>query len=255
MILKGEFSQRMETDGFFLFPHIVPLPLITEMKNDLERCYVECNKLQVEKGIQDITEGTVHHLTHQAQSFLRYLSVFSELDEYVKYYFGGNYILNSFGGNILKKGSSYANNIHRDIRSYSGAMPLMLNTIVMLDEFAEANGATWLMKGGHKLEKKPTEQIFKAFAEQIVGPPGSVLFFNSNLWHAAGENRTERPRRSVTPMFSKCFYKPQFDYCQHDPDKYTPYLQQVLGYNSRIPETLSEWYAKPEDRMYKPDQG
>ncbi|MFN5993306.1 MAG: phytanoyl-CoA dioxygenase, partial [Betaproteobacteria bacterium] len=87
----------------------------------------------------------------------------------------------------------------------------------------------------------------------------SILFFDSNLWHAGGDNNTDKPRRSVTPMFCKPFIKPQFDYPRalgYDKgDSFSAYLKQVLGYNSRIPSTLDEWYQPPEHRMYKSDQG
>ncbi len=186
-----------------------------------------------------------------------YLTIFEDLDEYTQSYFGGKYILNSFGGNLLRKGSSYANNIHRDIRSFSGSFPLMLNTIVMLDDFTMHNGATWLMHRGHIHADKPTEEDFIKSAFQVTGPAGSVVFFNSNLWHRSGENKTDKPRRSVTPMFTRPFFKPQFDYPRargYDyGHAYSPWLRGVLGYDSRIPANLSEWYQKPENRMYKGD--
>jgi ectoine hydroxylase-related dioxygenase (phytanoyl-CoA dioxygenase family) len=187
------------------------------------------------------------------------LAEYEKLDEYFTSYFCGKYILNSFGGNILKKGMSYANEIHRDIRSFSGALPLMMNTLVFLDDFTHENGATWLMNRGHWLADKPTEFAFQDRAFQITGKAGSIAVWNSNLWHKAGENKTDKPRRSVTPELSLCHYKPGFDYCRAlgywTGDGYSPYLRQVLGFNSRVPKNLEEWYKPEENRMYKKDQG
>ena len=177
------------------------------------------------------TEGTCHHLIGQpAPSFMYLLHCFEKLDPYIEPYFGGKYILNAFGGNILTKGISYASDIHRDIRTFSDQMPLMLNTIVMLNDFTADNGATWLMSGGHEWPNKPPEQAFANDAFQIIAPAGSVVMFNSNLWHRAGENKTNKPRRSVTPMFSKPFYKPQFNYTlQFAQESHSEYIKQVLG--------------------------
>jgi ectoine hydroxylase-related dioxygenase (phytanoyl-CoA dioxygenase family) len=83
--------------------------------------------------------------------------------------------------------------------------------------------------------------------------------FNSNVWHAGGDNQTDAPRRSVTPMFSKPFLKQQFDYPRavgYDrADEFRPHVRQIIGYNARVPATLDEWYQPPARRMYRGDQG
>jgi ectoine hydroxylase-related dioxygenase (phytanoyl-CoA dioxygenase family) len=83
--------------------------------------------------------------------------------------------------------------------------------------------------------------------------------FNSNVWHAGGNNETDRLRRSVTPMFSKPFMKQQFDYPRalgyEKADDFDDTLRQVIGYNARVPATLDEWYQPPSKRMYRPNQG
>lgn len=253
-----EFQKQMSERGWYLFEDVIPHGLVQRMIDDLEDAYVHCRAIQIGNGLFG-TEGTAHHLIGQAQSFMDCLAEYERLDEYFTSYFKGKYILNSFGGNILKKGMSYANEIHRDIRSFSGTMPLMMNTLVMLDDFTPENGATWLMNRGHWLADKPDEQPFNDRAFQIVGKAGSVVVWNSNLWHKAGENKTDKPRRSVTPELSKPFFKPGYDYPRalgyHMKDEFSPYLQQVLGYNSRTPKDLSEWYRKPEERFYRSDQG
>ena len=60
-------------------------------------------------------------------------------------------------------------------------------------------------------------------------------------------------------MFAKPFYKPQFDHPRvlgYDlGDSFSSYLRQVLGYESRIPASLDEWYKQPKQRFYKGGQG
>lgn len=263
------FDNQMTDHGWYVFENFLSDKLVQRMIVDLESCYVRCRELQVRNGL-DKTEGTCHHLIGQEQSFMDCLSEYEGLDEYFGSYFGGKYILNSFGGNILKRGGSYASEIHRDQRSFSGpekdqngiingGVSLMLNTLVMLDDFTKTNGATWLMEGGHCHKYKPEKDIFKNGAFQITGKAGSIAVWNSNLWHKAGENKTDKPRRSVTPELSRPFFKQGYDYPRalgyHLGDSYGPYLRQVLGFNSRIPKNLEEWYRQPEERLYKGDQG
>ena len=230
--------------------------LVQRMIDDIHLAELSCAQIQKLNGIPN-TEGTVHHLIGQGHpSFMEYLNSFEQLRETVEDYLQGRFILHSFGGNILRKGESYANTIHRDIRSFRDGSPMVVNTILTLDDFTSDNGSTWIMP--YEQRDKPSEEYFAGNAVQMTAPAGSVILFNSNLWHRAGENKTDEPRRSITPMFSRPFVKPGFDYCRAlggDGGQYTPWMRQVLGYNARIPSTLGEWYQPPDKRFYKGSQG
>lgn len=256
-ISLSHFNDKINTEGYVIFQDFIDKKLVQRMLIDLQKAYEFCRKIQVKNDIEN-SENTCHHLIGLGGSFMDCLSSYEKLNPYLESYFGGKYILNSFGGNLLQKDASYANSIHRDQRSYSGKFNLMLNTIVTLDDFTTENGATWLSAGGHRLEKKPTQEVFDFNAVQATAPSGSVIMVNSNCWHQAGENTTNNPRRSVTPIFSKPFVKPGYDYPRalgYDKmDSYSEYLQQVLGYHSRIPSTLSEWYRPKEKRFYRSNQ-
>lgn len=249
-----EFINQMNDKGWWIFPDFIDMSLIEKMREDLEISYSYCREIQTANGVNN-SEGTCHHLIGQSDSFMDCLAEYGRIDSYLEEYFGGKYILNSFGGNILRKGMSYANNIHRDIRSFSGTIPLMLNTLVMLDDFTEENGATWLCEGGHRWKDKPSENEFNKHALQIIGKSGTLVIWNSNLWHRAGENKTDSPRRSVTPELTKPFIKHGFDYPQFCNDNTPSYLKQVLGYNARTPRSLNEWYQPREKRFYQDGQG
>lgn len=255
----AEFDRLMDERGWVVFESVVEPGLLQRMTDDIHKAYDICRAIQLKNGIGANTEYTVHHLIGICDSYLEYLDTMP-IKPYIERYFGGKYILNSFGGAINSAYSrSYAHNIHRDIRSYSGALPLLLNTLVMFDEFTPENGATFLMPGSHKFAEKPSEEAFYKVAEQATGPKGSILMFDSNVWHAGGDNNTAKQRRSVTPMFCKPYVKPGYDYPRalgYDKgDSFNPELRQILGYNARIPATLEEWYQPPEKRMYKGDQG
>ena len=153
---------------------------------------------------------------------------------------------------------SYVANIHRDIRFFSGDFPLMLNMLIMVDDFNLDNGATYLLPKSHLTDEKPTEKIFYENSDRIIGGRGDILCFNSNLWHAAGVNKTNEERRALTITFTKPFMKQQFDYSRaigyKNIEKLSDKLKQLLGYYSRTPSNLNEWYQKPEKRFYRPGQ-
>ncbi|MDB5776797.1 MAG: phytanoyl-CoA dioxygenase [Herbaspirillum sp.] len=259
MISIQQFDELMAEKGWVVFDSAIPSALVARMQHDIHDAYEICRQYQVKNGIEQDTSFTVHHLIGQFDSYLECLKAYP-IYEFIERYFGGKFVLNSFGGAINTRDSiSYAQRVHRDIRSYSGAIPLLLNTLVMLDDFTADNGSTWLLPGSHRQEAKPSDEFFRQHAEQAIGPAGSILMFNSNVWHAGGNNETDRLRRSVTPMFSKPFMKQQFDYPRalgyEKADDFDDTLRQVIGYNARVPATLDEWYQPPSKRMYRPNQG
>jgi len=174
-------------------------------------------------------------------------------------FFRGPHILNTYGG-VLNQPSnlSYVGGVHRDLRTFSGDVPLMAQLLVMLDDFTEANGATYLLSGSQRRADKPSDEEFFGRADRAVGAAGSVVVFNSNLWHAAGANTTSAARRALTIAFTKPFMKQQLDYPRalgYERDEFSPVLRQLLGYNARVPASLDDWYQPPEKRLYRRDQG
>jgi ectoine hydroxylase-related dioxygenase (phytanoyl-CoA dioxygenase family) len=254
-----EFDAQMEATGWFLFEDVVDPALLDELIVDLEQSYEIRRPIQIKNGVDANTEGTAHHLLADGKSFIEFMNR-AYLDEFLKSYFGGNYILNAFGGNLnLKSHFTYASNVHRDVRTYTREIKFLLNIIVMLDDFTLDNGATYLLSGSHLKPEKPSDDEFFSRAARAVGKRGSIVFWDSNIWHAAGENKTDSPRRSLSLIYSKPFMKQQFDYPRSVGDENAAALseefRQIVGYNARVPASLEEWYQPPEKRFYKKDQG
>jgi ectoine hydroxylase-related dioxygenase (phytanoyl-CoA dioxygenase family) len=258
-LLLAEFQAQMKTAGWCLFDHVVDQALVGDLIVDLEQSYDVRRPVQIKNGVGANTEGTAHHLLADGKSFVEFLKR-AYLDEFIKDYFGGNYILNSFGGNLNKPHQvTYASVAHRDVRTYTQDLKLLLNIIVMLDDFSLDNGATYLLGGSHLKKDKPTDEEFFSHASRSTGKSGSIVVWDSNIWHAAGMNTSQGPRRSLGLMYSLPFVKQQFDYPRsigYDNAESLPAgFKQIVGFNSRVPASLDEWYQPPETRFYKRDQG
>lgn len=248
--------------GFTIINSFFNEQFVSEVNQSLEKSYDLCRKIQIKNGIDAVTDGTVHHLI--ASNEIVYIDIIdkichSEIFNFIKDYFQGNFIINSYGGVInLPEKPSYVTNIHRDIRFFSGEFPLMLNLLIMLDDFTLENGATYLLAGSHKDNKKPIDKEFYENSDRALGNRGDILFFNSNLWHAAGINKTVQERRALTITLTKPFMKQQLDYPRaigYDKlQNMSSHLQQLIGYFSRTPSNLNEWYQKSENRLYRPGQ-
>lgn len=247
---------------------------ITLLKNQLSTEWIENLKLavdgsfdahraiQLKNNVEIKTNGVALHVVLNDGIFIKFLEHLSELglmDEIKENYFKSNFILNSFGAlNSIPNSPSFAAVVHRDIRFFSGSLNVMLNILVMLDDFTEENGATLLLPESHKKEEKPSDEEFHQQAIQMTGKKGDILLFNSNVWHAAAINKTPNSRRALTLTFSKSFVKQQLDYPRamgyENLESYPENIQQILGCFSRVPASLDEWYQPLEKRFYKKNQ-
>jgi hypothetical protein len=253
------FDEALTERGWLVVPDAIEPGLLDEMAAQFEHADALRHDLRARAGVEGANDGTLHHLAGDHPSFLELLRRLRSWDESLRGFFGGNYILNSFGGVINRRDTSaYVHNIHRDIRFSSDSRRFMLNLLVMLDEFTLENGATYLLSGSHRLAERPAAPLFEREADRAVGGRGSVLFFDSRLWHAAGRNTTAAPRRALTITLSSPFFKPQLDYPRllglDSPAAGDAYLRQVVGYNARVPATLEEYYLPLAQRFYQRGQ-
>jgi ectoine hydroxylase-related dioxygenase (phytanoyl-CoA dioxygenase family) len=253
------FRGKLDECGWIIVRSLLPQSLLERINRELAQAIVNCSAMRAKFGVEESNEGIAHHVLGIGGVFLEFLDALP-LQEELEESLGGKIIVNSFGGFTHKpQGSTYAGAIHRDVRGHFGETVMMLNMLVMLDEFVVDNGATYLLSGSHLLVDKPDQKVFFATADRAVGPAGSVLVFNSQLWHASGQNVSQAERRALTLTFTRPFYKQQMDYPRlvgYDKQaSMSENQRQLIGYNARIPASYEEWYQPPERRMYKPGQG
>jgi hypothetical protein len=255
-------KEDLKIKGYTKIQNYFELDFCEKINKSIDKSYEFCRTIQIKNGVDQITDGTLHHLIATKDPiYIEILNkiVDNKIYDFIKEYFNGNFILNSYGGvKNLKSKPSYVANIHRDIRFFSGNFPLMLNLLIMLDDFTLENGATFLLPGSHLIEEKPDDKTFYEKSDRAIGKRGDIIFFNSNLWHAAGINQTDTERRAITITFTKPFMKQQLDYSRavgYDfLETKSEAIKQIIGFNSRTPSNLDEWYQLPEKRFYKKNQ-
>ncbi|WPU95034.1 phytanoyl-CoA dioxygenase family protein [Mucilaginibacter sabulilitoris] len=253
------FNKLMDEYGWIIYEDALDTTFVDEINDSLIKAYEVRRDIQIKNGISANMNGTLHHLVERDTFTLKFLER-KYCANQIGHFLTGKYILNSLGAVINQKDDKpYVQNIHRDIRSFTGDFKMMIQMMIILDDFTIENGATYFLSGSHKQDDKPEEGYFFQHADRAVAKKGSIILFDSNLWHAAGKNNTEGKRRTLTMAFTRPFFKQQLDY-----PRFLGYtfgeglsedLRQVLGYNARTPENLNEYYQPVEKRMYQPGQG
>jgi ectoine hydroxylase-related dioxygenase (phytanoyl-CoA dioxygenase family) len=90
------------------------------------------------------------------------------------------------------------------------------NSIWLLDDFTPENGATRVVPGSHRSGTMPSEVMADPadpHPEEVLltAPAGSVVVFNSHLWHGGTLNRSSRPRRAMHSYFCRRDVPQQLD--------------------------------------------
>jgi ectoine hydroxylase-related dioxygenase (phytanoyl-CoA dioxygenase family) len=104
-------------------------------------------------------------------------------------------LLSSFCSLILGPGQE-AQPIHEDTQLIPlprPHIPITINAIWALSDFTAENGATRIIPGSHKFDHAP--EYGKDYETMIATmPAGSVMLFDSALWHGGGANLSDHRR-------------------------------------------------------------
>lgn len=257
-MIDNDILYQLRARGWALFPNVIDPALCDRLGPDLERAVDRARSMQEKNGLPRDPSGAAHHIFGTGDSlddFLKQRYLIGEIESYL----GGRAILNSYGGVVNhQESNAYFKVAHRDVRTYTPGFPLMITMLAMLDDFTAENGATYVLTGSHNTPEQPSDAVFARFAERLLGQRGSIALFDSNVWHAAGSNTTPKVRRCITLTFTRPFFKPQIDYPRFVSAEYAAGLdedmRQLLGFNSRMPTSLDEWYQPREKRFFKSDQ-
>ena len=90
------------------------------------------------------------------------------------------------------------------------------NSIWLLDDFTTENGPTRVVPGSHLVGKLPKEVMPDPAAPHpdeklLLAPAGTVVIFNSHLWHGGTLNRSTEQRRALHSYFCRRTERQQLD--------------------------------------------
>jgi len=260
-MIQNEYYE-LKTKGYTILRNKISSDWLDKLSTAIDKSFIEHRTIQLDNNNDIKTDGVALHVMLNDSifiDFLKYLQNIGFIKELQDNFFESKCILNSFSAlDNLPNQPNFSAVIHRDLRFYSGDFPIMINCLVMVDDFTIENGGTYLLPKSHLEKRKPSEEEFFANADQATGKRGDILIFNANVWHSSAPNKTQNHRRAIPITISKSFMKQLLDYPRalgYDRMEEFDYeFQQLLGYHSRVPASLNEWYQPENNRFYKKDQ-
>jgi ectoine hydroxylase-related dioxygenase (phytanoyl-CoA dioxygenase family) len=145
-------------------------------------------------------------------------------------------LLSSFCSLVLGPGQE-AQPIHEDTQLIPlprPHIPITLNAIWALSDFRDDNGATRILPGSHKYDSSP--EYGKAYdAVTATMPAGSVMLFDSALWHGGGANTSDSRRFAFSCAYCWGWMRQQenlqLGIPQETAKRFPRRLQELCGYS------------------------
>jgi ectoine hydroxylase-related dioxygenase (phytanoyl-CoA dioxygenase family) len=148
---------------------------------------------------------------------------------------------------------------HRDFPRILNGYLMSINTFFALHDFSPETGGTLFAPGTHQHEGRPSDFYLAEEAATAECSPGSMVVFDSTVWHAAGDNASGRDRMALNQQFTRSYVKQQVDYVRALGDEtvlaQSPRTQQLLGWYTRVVTSLDEFYRPADQRLYRSGQG
>jgi ectoine hydroxylase-related dioxygenase (phytanoyl-CoA dioxygenase family) len=158
-----------------------------------------------------------------------------------------------------EQSATFQRSFHQDFPRYLNGYVASINIIFAVDEFSKENGATLVVPGTHQKAVAPNKEYLEENAIALECRAGSMVVFDSTLWHAAGANTSRRDRLAINHQFTRSFIKQQIDYVRALGDEVVlsqkPRTQQLLGWYTRVVSSLDEYYKPENERLYRRGQG
>lgn len=163
---------------------------------------------------------------------------------------GEDLMLSSFAANVLHRGAR-AQEPHVDYpywdlharerwpRALNASYFLAVESVIPLDEFTVANGATAIVPGSQKLACWPDTAEFVERHIRVTMRPGALLLFPALLWHAGQANDSDASRAALLGSYTMKSIKPIEDWSRCvDRD-------EALGYEQTMQDLLGLHYPYP----------
>jgi ectoine hydroxylase-related dioxygenase (phytanoyl-CoA dioxygenase family) len=239
-----KYNQFYET-GYQVFENILDENQINVYKKKLLDVY---NHQVKEFGIQNLRSIQEENLV---RSPFLYDNQFNDMffssfaKNIVKDILGDYAILSLQNGIIIPpKQKHHQSFYHRDIiyQDFTSSKPIGVNLYYCLDDYSKENGGTTFLPRSHKSDKLDLNIL----EETPKVKKGSVILFDSMVYHRAGTNSSKNIRFGVNNMFTLPFIKQQINYSHIlEGSVQDENMKKLLGFTSR------EYLSVEDFRQYR----
>lgn len=211
MALAVSSKQELQDQGFLIFPALLSSEQVARFNERVEELFA----LEGEgAGSEFKTEPGARRIANAVDKGRIFETVIEtpEVLEAIEVVLGPDFKLSSLNVRSANPHNGCAQPLHVD----SGALPdaqgnSVCNSVWLLDDFTEHNGALRIVPGSHKWGRVPEAGAKPEGEILVTGKAGDVVVMNAHMWHGGSENITDGQRRAMHVYYTRGD-KPQQQY-------------------------------------------
>jgi 2-hydroxychromene-2-carboxylate isomerase len=196
-------ARRVAQDGWAILPDVADTSLLLALRESVERLLVDVpfgdNVFLGERTRR------IFNLLARDRLFERIPLLLLPVAEQI---LDAELLLSSLTAIEMNPGES-DQPFHADDGSLPLARPheaLTCTAILALTDFDLANGATRLVPGSHRRDRRPRPGERPDFVQAVM-PAGSALLYHGSLWHAGAANRSDARRMGIVCNYCAGFLR------------------------------------------------
>lgn len=254
-----EHSYLIRTRGYTLLEEFLCQNEVEALKASMIHAIEDFRPVEgVERSYLDRYQ--IHDLINRDINFGRLLED-PRLQQLIAPHLGKHWIMYAAtSSSIPPFGTNYASRLHVDTPRFHPGYIFNMGLIWTLDDYDTNNGgALKILPGSQHLADQPELNFFEKHCAQIICKAGSLLVFNAGTFHRTSENKTPQWNHSMTLNACRSFMKQRMDWVRFVPQEISsrlnPQARRLLGFDTRLPISLEEFFLPDELRLYKSNQG
>lgn len=210
-MLTDSAKRQLKEQGFLVLPEFLSEAETKAFRARVEELYAEEGNRSGSEFKQEPGARRLANAVNKGEIFEKVIET-PEVLKYVEAVLGPDFKLSSLNVRSANPNSNSGQPLHVD----SGELPdergnAVCNSVWMLDDFTERNGALRIVPGSHRWQRLPTPGE-KVDTEMLVtGKAGTVVVMNAHTWHGGTDNRTDHQRRAMHVYYTRGD-KPQQQY-------------------------------------------
>lgn len=254
-----ECEYLIKTRGYALLHNFLSQEMVFLLRESMERAIKNYKPIfGVERSFLDRYQ--IHDLINQDINYGRLLED-PRLQQLLSPHLGQHWIMYAAtSSSIPPKGSNFASRLHVDTPRFHPGYVFNMGVIWVLDDYKLDNGgALKILPGSQHTDIEPEFDFFEKHCSQVICKAGSLLVFNAKTYHRTFENSTEYWNHSMTLNACRSFMKQRMDWVRFIPPEISNQLNEqarrIIGFDTRLPTNLDEFFLPEEQRLYKANQG
>ena len=225
---------RIERDGYTIVEDAIEPELLDAIDEDLRRIEREHDIVPAHNEFEGTKTVRIYNLLVHGALYER-IPVHGSVLPIVEGVLDPGCLVSSLSSIAIDPGEQQQP-IHADDQLIPLAKPhapVVCNSMWAITDFSEANGATRVVPGSHRLDHSPEYgKHFDSIPAEMAR--GSVLVWHGSLWHGGGANRSDERRVGIAMNYCAGYIRQQENQQLGIPREiarsFSPRLRELVGY-------------------------